>query len=120
MLCLLYIFVAPCDVPMVFSSDYPVTTSSPGLSPEGLTEEGVDAWTPSEDDASPTVVIEVGAEPVLIGSLEVTNEKTTGVKEVIVVVKDSEGNTVVRNATLCIDIVNNLSICELCVLWIDS
>ena len=87
--------IAPCGEPMVPSSDYPVTPSSPGDSPEGLTDEDEDPWKPSDDDEEPTVTIEVSDEPSFIEDVEVTDEKTTGVRKVTVVVKDEDGNPVV-------------------------
>ena len=80
---------------MVPRSDYPVTPSSPGESPKGLTDEDEDPWKPSDDDDEPKVTIEVSDEPSLIEDVEVTDEKTKGVKKVTVVVKDEDGNPVV-------------------------
>lgn len=77
------------------SSDFPITPSSPGVSPEGLADEAADPWIPSEDDKSPTVTIEVSEEPSYIESLVIPTEKTSGVTTVNVVVKDKDGNPVV-------------------------
>ena len=80
---------------MVPRSDFPVTPSSPGVSPKGLTDEDDDPWIPSDDDEEPKVTIDVSDEPSLIKDVEVTDEKTKGVKKVTVVVKDANGNPVV-------------------------
>ena len=87
---------------MVPSSNFPVTTSSPGDSPEGLTDEDEDPWKPSDDDEEPTVTIEVSDEPTFIDSVEVTDEKTTGVKKVTVIVKDEDGTPVVSNVLIAL------------------
>ena len=80
---------------MVPSSNYPVTPSSEGESPEGLTDEDEEPWKPSDDDEEPTVTITVSDEPAYIEEVEVTSDKTTGVEKVTVVVKDPDGNPVV-------------------------
>ena len=88
---------APCGEEMIPRSDFPVTPSSPGESPDGLTDENADPWKPSEDDEEPKVTIEVSDEPTFIESIEVTDEKTTNVKKVTVVVKDEDGTPVVSS-----------------------
>ena len=81
---------------MVPRSDFPLKPSSPGESPEGLTKEDVDAWKPNSEDAQPKVTIQVSDVPKLIESVEVTSEKTKNVKRVTVIVRDEDGNPVVR------------------------
>ena len=77
-------------------SDFPIETSSLGDSPEGVKDGDEDPWTPNSDDESPIVKITVSEDDdVLIDTITVTDEKTSGVKKVTVVVKDKDGNIVV-------------------------
>ena len=91
----IHVTAAPCGEEMIPRSDFPVKPSSPGESPEGLTEEDVDAWKPNSDD-EPKVTIDISDKPTLITTLELTDEKTKNVKTITVIVKDEDGNPVVR------------------------
>ena len=89
--------LAPCDEEMVPQSDFPVIPSSPGESPEGVTDENAEAWKPENDDEKPSLTIDISDEPTFIENVQVTAEKTKNVKKVTVVVKDEDGNAVVRS-----------------------
>ena len=83
-------------------SDFPINTDVEGDSFEGLTDEEAKPWrpTPSEDDEdnSITVTVVVSEEDVLVEAIKLTKETTEGVEQVIVVVKDKNGEPVVCTA----------------------
>lgn len=100
---LYFVYSAECPGgEMVPRSDFPFKTSTPGESPEGITDESSPKWKPDDKDVEPTITIAVSDKESVF--IEVVTVDAEGVTKITVTVKDENGKEVVSNLSTTFEI----------------